>query len=261
MAIPSDHKIKRELLLLLDSAPEGTVRPREAYRELAPLFPSLTPDEKNKRYQQSQSKWANAVQWARHHLVERGYIFDAKGGKGKGYWTITPDGRQYVQQFKNTTDIRQAIESAVVEKENEYTVSGQFDPSTVQDNRERSIASIVRRRGQPEFRRRLLDIYKGRCAITGDDVEEALEASHIIPYKGEETNHPSNGLLLRADLHTLFDLRLLSIDTTYMTIVLSPKLMKSTYRELNGRKLSLPTNDTDKPSPEALEIHRAESGL
>ncbi|MEH1887220.1 MULTISPECIES: HNH endonuclease signature motif containing protein [unclassified Nostoc] len=41
--------------------------------------------------------------------------------------------------------------------------------------------------------------------ITNFDAEVALEAAHIIPYSETENNHPSNGLLLRADLHTLFD--------------------------------------------------------
>ena len=55
------------------------------------------------------------------------------------------------------------------------------------------IASIVRRRGQPEFRRALIEAYSGRCAISGCDAVDALEACHIVPYGGSQTNRVSNG--------------------------------------------------------------------
>ena len=50
-----------------------------------------------------------------------------------------------------------------------------------------------------------MDAYGGRCAITGYDVEEALQAAHIVPYLGPQSNTVNNGLLLRADVHNLFD--------------------------------------------------------
>ena len=80
------------------------------------------------------------------------------------------------------------------------------------DGRERAIGAIVRRRGQPAFRRALLEAYHERCAVTGCDAPEALEAAHVVPYRGVATNHPANGLLLRADLHALFDLGLIAVD-------------------------------------------------
>ena len=52
--------------------------------------------------------------------------------------------------------------------------------------------------------------YEGKCAVTGCDVPDVLQAAHIFPYMGPETNHPSNGLL-RADIHTLFDLGLIEL--------------------------------------------------
>jgi hypothetical protein len=76
-----------------------------------------------------------------------------------------------------------------------------FDPMGIKDARQRMFSSIVRRQGQPAFRKQLLVAYKGQCAITGCEVESVLEAAHIVPYMGLETNHPGNGLLLRADLH------------------------------------------------------------
>lgn len=139
--------------------------------------------------------------------------------------------------------------------------TGAFDPSSVADGREHTIASIVRRRGQPEYRQRLLEAYEGRCAITGCNAVEALEAVHIVPYRGAETNHPSNGLLLRADVHILFDLGLLAIDTSRMTVLISPSLLSTSYSWLSGRHLQLPRSWSLTPSVEALDQHRAWAGL
>jgi predicted restriction endonuclease len=66
--------------------------------------------------------------------------------------------------------------------------------------RERTTTSIARRQGQPKFRGDLLKAYRGQCAITGFNAEQALEAAHIYPYKGNDTNKVWNGLLLRADI-------------------------------------------------------------
>jgi putative restriction endonuclease len=101
--------------------------------------------------------------------------------------------------------------------------------------------SIRVRRGQRAFRNALLDAYGNRCAITGCDVRDLLEAAHIVPYQGPDTNRPQNGLLLRADLHTLFDCGLIAIEAASMTVVISPKLEGSSYRALGGRKLRTPT--------------------
>ena len=140
-------------------------------------------------------------------------------------------------------------------------VTDAFSPHSIIDAREKTLASIVRRRGQPEFRRRLFEVYGAKCAITGCDVQEALEAVHILPYRGPRTNHPSNGLLLRADIHLLFDLGLIAIDTTGMKVLLSPNLYSTSYAWLAGNNLRLPEEEACKPSVEALRQHRAWTGL
>lgn len=140
-------------------------------------------------------------------------------------------------------------------------VTEAFSPHSIIDAREKTLASIVRRRGQPEFRQTLLEVYGAKCAITGCDVQEALEAVHILPYRGPQTNHPSNGLLLRADIHILFDLGLISVDTKTMTILVASSLVGTSYGELAGTRLRLPKVGTLCPSQEALDQHRAWSGL
>jgi putative restriction endonuclease len=130
-----------------------------------------------------------------------------------------------------------------------------FDPAC-EDARERVRADIVRRQGQGRFRAGLLAAYGGRCAITAFDVAEVLEAVHIVPYKGEATNTSENGLLLRADLHTLFDLGLIAVDPAGMTVLVSSSLAGSSYGDLAGRLLAVPKDPSHRPSCAALAEHR-----
>lgn len=114
------------------------------------------------------------------------------------------------------------------------------------------LRAVRDRLGQSPFRKGLIAAYNSRCAVTDCDAEEALEAAHIEPYKGIETNHPSNGLLLRADIHALFDKNLIGIDPRTLTVALSPLLKNSTYRELHGKPLTCPSALRDRPDVKAL---------
>ena len=86
-----------------------------------------------------------------------------------------------------------------------------FDPTNIADARERISRSITLRRGQRLFRNDLIVAYAGKCAVTNCSVIDVLEAAHIHPYRGPDTNKVPNGLLLRSDIHTLFDCGLLAI--------------------------------------------------
>ena len=88
---------------------------------------------------------------------------------------------------------------------------------------------------QRRFRRALLDAYGGRCAVTGCDVAEALEAAHVANWRCE--NDVGAGLLLRVDLHRLLERGLLVVDADW-TVRSSPPW----YRALVGRRLRLPPN-------------------
>jgi len=153
------------------------------------------------------------------------------------------------------------VDSIVQGAEEANSAGSYFDPTNLMDGRQRTIASVVQRRGQPAFRRALLKAYGGKCAVTDCDAEEALEAAHIIPYQGTETNHVTNGLLMRADLHSLFDLGLVAIDSQTMTILLGTGLMNSAYKDLAGRRIGLPENPEDQPSSIALDYHRLWAGI
>ncbi|MGO4155990.1 HNH endonuclease [Cupriavidus sp. YAF13] len=145
--------------------------------------------------------------------------------------------------------------------QDEAEASGAFDPHSLEDARRKTLAAIVRRQGQPTFRRELLRAYGDRCAISGCDVLEVLEAAHIVPYRGPQTNHVSNGLLLRTDLHTLFDLGLLGIQPKTKVVAVAAALRSTEYGALHGNKLRLPAVLRDYPNEAALALHYENNGL
>jgi hypothetical protein len=94
--------------------------------------------------------------------------------------------------------------------------------------------------------------YGDCCLISGCKILDVLEAAHIRPYRGERDNHEENGLLLRADLHTLFDLDLIGIDPASFRIRLHPEINQGEYQALQGRTLSCTAEN--RPSVEALAM-------
>jgi hypothetical protein len=114
--------------------------------------------------------------------------------------------------------------------------------------------AIKTRRGQPDFRKRIFAAYDNKCSVTGCAVHSVLEAAHIIPHAEGTDWHISNGLPLRADIHTLYDLRLLAVGPNYL-IHISAELAGSDYEKLHGEKIGLPLNEIDYPSLEKLAKH------
>jgi hypothetical protein len=161
-------------------------------------------------------------------------------------------GMQFVETVneKELTKVRKAVAE-----------TREFDPQNEAEGRKKTLAAICRRQGQPEFRRKLIEAYSGRCAMSGCDAVQTLEAAHIMPYNGPGTNHPANGLLLRADLHTLFDLGLITIDPATLKVVLAPSLKNTSYAKYEGKIISFPSKENLRPNRLALEKHRANSGL
>jgi hypothetical protein len=98
------------------------------------------------------------------------------------------------------------------------------------------------RRGQPAFRRNLVAAYEGKCCISGWGPEAVLEAAHIEEHAKSGLNSLANGLLLRSDLHALFDEGLLRIDPQRLTVVLARSLEGTPYWELQGRPLRSPVS-------------------
>jgi hypothetical protein len=136
-----------------------------------------------------------------------------------------------------------------------------ISPTLQFDERTRALIPVVQRQGQPEFRNRLIAAYGGCCAITKCNAVDALEAAHISPYLGPKTNHVTNGLLLRADIHILFDRGLLSIDEERMTVILHDDLKATTYSQYDGVAIQQPSNAAQRPDKAAVRHHRELSGL
>lgn len=131
----------------------------------------------------------------------------------------------------------------------------EFDPQKIEDTRKKIISSIVQRKGQKEFRQDLLNAYDSLCCVSEFHVLAVLEAAHIVPYRGSETNIVANGLLLRADIHTLFDLYLLSINPNTLKVELASQIVNSQYREFSGKSIRQPTVHAHRPSLKGLEWH------
>lgn len=113
-------------------------------------------------------------------------------------------------------------------------------------------AQVRVRQGQSDFRKKLFEAYERRCAITGTHLEPILEAAHIIPHAEGTDYRTSNGLLLRSDIHTLFDLYHLSVDERGV-IHLSRAAMQTEYRQYHGKTVRLPLKSSLQPSPTNLQ--------
>ncbi len=126
-----------------------------------------------------------------------------------------------------------------------------FDSKDAENAKEKTIRAIVNRRGQAKFRSTLLKIYNEKCAISATNLPSVLEAAHIIPYQGAKTNHITNGILLRSDFHTLFDLGLIGINQHYKAVV-SSSLRDTEYEQYHEADIFLPVNGKERPSFMAL---------
>lgn len=121
-----------------------------------------------------------------------------------------------------------------------------------EDERQLITRQIKARRGQQQFRDALRKTYGDTCMITGCTLLDVLEAAHIKPYRGPNDNKVANGLLLRSDIHTLFDLNLIGIRPDTLEIFLHPSAMINEYLQYHGYKLK--GCEGKKPSSEALQI-------
>lgn len=122
------------------------------------------------------------------------------------------------------------------------------------------LTSIQVRLGQRQFRETLVDAYGGTCAVTKCKVLDTLQAAHITPISADGSNAASNGILLRADIHNLFDRGLIVIDDRYRVLV-SRSISDQKYRKLHNSKLLIPRDTSKHPDHDALQRHRRSSLL
>jgi hypothetical protein len=139
-----------------------------------------------------------------------------------------------------------------LEIENEMTSEDLEDPDD-HDARVRDFRETVIRIGTYPFRSALMKAYRGRCAITESEVAQVLQAAHVIRYLGPHTNRVDNGLLLRVDLHQLFDKDFIGIDPSTRKVHISKKLVGTEYEKFSDRQLAEPSTNRQRPNRQRLE--------
>ena len=116
--------------------------------------------------------------------------------------------------------------------------------------------------GQGTFRALVTDAYHRRCAVTGEKSLPALEAAHIRAHAADGPNRADNGLLLRADIHRLFDDGYVTVDPD-LRFVVSPRLREEfengrEYYRLDGNALAnLPDEPGERPLRDYLDWHNS----
>ncbi|MCY3645639.1 MAG: HNH endonuclease [Chloroflexi bacterium] len=159
----------------------------------------------------------------------------------KGFDTDSEEGRRL------WTAVQTAIRSSgVVAREEEPARFG--DPQVVQP-----------RLGQGLFRVRVTDLYGRRCAVTGERTLPALDAAHIVPYAQGGTHDANNGLLLRRDVHSLFDAGYVTVTPSFQFRV--SRMIEAEFRNgrsyytLDGSRIRVPDREELRPAQDALAWH------
>jgi len=118
---------------------------------------------------------------------------------------------------------------------------------------------VLPRLGQGSFRVIVTDVYDRRCAITEEKALPTLEAVHIKPFSDSGPHLVENGILLRSDIHKLFDAGYVTVTTDHHFEV-SRRIREEFdngeyYQTFHGNRIHVPLNPQLRPSPEFLTWH------
>ncbi len=231
--------------------------PHEDHSDLGANLALLTVNDANRRhYDYARKIWRSDAGHARDRLFRQGRMrattYEIFRPAQHGHWDLQLNeaGKWEAVAVPSTALSRAEIQA----KEQAFD---HLPPlGNDHDGRVWTMIAIAQRQGQGAFRAKILDAYGQRCAISGCSAVAVLEAAHILPYRGEHTHRVDNGLLLRSDLHTLFDLGLFWITARY-TVAVSPTLNGTEYEALSGQALRLPECIEHHPNPAHLAQHAA----
>jgi len=181
--------------------------------------------------------------------IQMGKSYDMESGTGLMLW-------REVTARLNATVARQG---AVARPSGRASI-GPATISAVETSRYGKPQIVTPRLGQGSFRLLIADAYGRRCTMTAERTFPALEAAHIHRYSRGGDHSLSNGLLLRSDLHKLFDLGYLTIEPNTLRIKVSRKIREEfengrDYYALDARPLRKPNNELAFPSAEKLRHH------
>ncbi|WP_225755640.1 HNH endonuclease [Actinotalea sp. Marseille-Q4924] len=114
---------------------------------------------------------------------------------------------------------------------------------------------VKQRVGQQRFRERMLDRFGATCALTGDQPESVLDAAHLYTYAERPVHEDDGGLLLRADVHRLFDRLLVTFEPSTWTSRVAPVVLAAhpSLEALEGRRITVP--ERLRPRTELIEEH------
>ena len=131
-----------------------------------------------------------------------------------------------------------------VERENLDKASASTDAYIASGHK---VAITRVRTGQAAFRQELLKTYGSQCAFTGPAPKHTLDAAHLYSYALLGRHHDEGGLLLRKDLHRLFDLGLIAINPSSLRLDLAPQVSSyDQYASLQGAKLAVKLTKSQK---------------
>jgi hypothetical protein len=229
--------------------------PHEDHSDLGANLAFLTVNDANRRhYDRSRVIWRSDLAHPRDRLFRQGRMrattYEVFRPAVHGHWDLQPnaDGKWEAVALPSTALSRAQAEA-------EQQAFEHLPPlDSDHDGRVWAMTAIAQRQGQGAFRAKILDAYGQRCAISGCSAVAVLEAAHILPYRGEHTHRVDNGLLLRSDLHTLFDLGLLWIMDQHK-VGIAPSLRGTDYEALAGQALRLPERIDHHPNPAHLAQH------
>lgn len=168
-----------------------------------------------------------------HWSTQQGKGYDLASGTGKALW-------------EEVMIRRQGVRAAPITEPDETPTYGEPRLSRP-------------RLGQGAFQTLVRDVYERRCAMTGEKVLPVLEAAHIRPVSEKGAHRIDNGLLLRSDVHTLFDDGYITVTPDYRVRV--SRRIKADfdngeeYLRLRDRAILVPRDPEDRPGREFLEWH------
>lgn len=203
-------------------------------------------------YARNGKDMANAVYAVYHELSPR-LSFEAVGGDPRNNRTNSINRVSEGDEVRILEALTRAKSVARNSPQLELPLSIAAEPATPLVDQIQSAARQTRQ-GQGLFRKGLLVLYESKCALSGYTPNAVVDAAHIVPYAEGQDHDLGNGLLLRADLHNLFDDGLLRIEPKKLVVELSKELSKSPYAEMHGKPLRARVDGTF-PSAEALDQH------
>lgn len=187
----------------------------------------------------------------------RGVGHTSEGTRSGGGGTLTNHGLETIRDLLLINGVPSLEWDEDVAPQDE--VAQGFTPEEILDKRIRRLASVATRPGAQAFRSEVLSAYGSSCCISRYAVGAVLEAAHICPYRGPDSDRVANALLLRADLHKLHDARLLAVSDEDHTVLIKDMLKDSPYGDLEGVAITEPTGTG--LSDAALRFHRDRCGL